>query len=138
MSACSRNRGLVVPPSYCAAMATQADTYSTAAWDEDGAGNGATETVPPLTEAASDLAWSQPTVQMLSALLIARQRADGWVILDLQQMLRTAHLVCQKFRQGESAQQANQELASMPGPGRGDMQMALSFSSNVLLSYAEC
>lgn len=78
---------------------------------------------------------------MLSAedqMFIARQRADGWVILDLQQMLRTAHLVCQKFRQGESAQQANQELASMPGPGRGDMQMALSFSSNVLLSYSEC
>ena len=247
MSACSRNRGLVVPPSYCAAMATQADTYSTAAWDEDGAGNGATETVPPVTEAASGLAWSQhddteliqcppwhlawaesgavpliatviaivtamgggvwmathrqpsppptpaalpapsrtvisvqaappstvtlqapppstvtvrvtatktaapveipepsatravapipaiqPTVPMLSAedqMFIARQRADGWVILDLQQMLRTAHLVCQKFRQGESAQQVNQELASMP-PGRGDMQMALSFSSN--------
>ena len=77
---------------------------------------------------------------MLSAedqMFIARQRADGWVFLDLQQMLRTAHLVCQKFRQGESAQQVNQELASMP-PGRGDMQMALSFSSNVLLSYSEC
>jgi Protein of unknown function (DUF732) len=94
---------------------------------------------PTATHLAAPVPSFQPTVPILAAedqAFLARQRADGWVIYDDQQMLRTAHLVCLKFRQGESAEQVNQELASMPGPN--SMQMALQFSSNVLLSYSEC
>lgn len=96
---------------------------------------------PTATHAAAPLPASQPTVPVLTAedlIFLSRQRSDGWVITDYQQMLRTAHQVCQMFRQGESAQQVNQWLASLPGPGQSSMQMALSFSSNVLLSYSQC
>jgi hypothetical protein len=96
---------------------------------------------PIATHAAAPLPALQPTVQVPTAedqVFLARQRADGWVITDYQQMLRTAHQVCLGFRQGESAQQVNQWLAALPGPGQNSMQMALSFSSNVLLSYSEC
>lgn len=96
---------------------------------------------PTATHAAAPLPSVQPTVPVLTAedqAFFARQRADGWVITDSQQMLRTAHQVCSMFRHGESAEQVNQWLAALPGPGQNNMQMALSFSSNVLLSYAEC
>ncbi len=96
---------------------------------------------PSATHAAAPLPSLPPTVPVLTAedqVFLSRQRADGWVITDYQQMLRTAHQVCFMFRQGESAQQVNQWLASLPGPGQNSMQMALSFSSNVLLSYSEC
>jgi Protein of unknown function (DUF732) len=95
---------------------------------------------PSATHAAAPLPSFQPTVPVLTAedqVFLARQRADRWVITDYQQMLRTAHQVCLMFRHGESAQQVNQWLASLPGPGQNSMQMALSFSSNVLLSYSE-
>jgi Protein of unknown function (DUF732) len=96
---------------------------------------------PTATHAAAPVPSFQSTVPILTAedqVFLARQRADGWVITDYQQMLRTAHLVCLKFRQGESAQQVNQWLASNSRPGPNSTQMALSFSSNVLLSYSEC
>jgi hypothetical protein len=96
---------------------------------------------PSATHVASPLPSFQPTVPVLTAedqVFLARQRADDWVITDYQQMLRTAHQVCLMFRQGNSAQQVNQWLASLPGPDQNSMQMALSFSSNVLLSYSHC
>jgi hypothetical protein len=96
---------------------------------------------PIATHAAAPLPSFQSTVPVVTAedqAFLARQRADGWVITDYQQMLRTAHQVCFMFRQGESAQQVNQWLAALPGPGQNSMQMALSFSSNALLSYSEC
>jgi hypothetical protein len=92
---------------------------------------------PTATHAAAPLPPFQSTVPVVTAedqVFLARQRADGWVITDYQQMLRTAHQVCLMFREGESAQQVNQWLAALPGPGQNSMQMALSFSSNVLLS----
>lgn len=95
---------------------------------------------PSATHAAAPLPSFQ-TVPVLTAedqIFLSRQRADGWVITDYQQMLRTAHQVCLMFRQGESAQQVNQWLASLPGPGQSSTRMALSFSSNVLLSYPQC
>jgi hypothetical protein len=40
-------------------MADPAEVDGTAACEEDGAGGGETEVVPPVTEAGSELAWSQ-------------------------------------------------------------------------------
>lgn len=96
---------------------------------------------PTATHAAAPLPSFEPTVPVFTAsdqAFLSRQRADGWVIIDSAQMLRTAHQVCSMFRHGESAEQVNRWLAALPGPGQNNGQMALSFSSNVLLSYPEC
>jgi hypothetical protein len=74
-----------------------------------------------------------PRLSAEDQVFLAGQRADGWVISDAQLMLRTAHLICQRFRQGRSAEQINQELAS----NNADHSRRLALS-DVLLSYSEC
>jgi hypothetical protein len=90
---------------------------------------------PPAISAAQETPPSTAPLTFTTAAdqaFLDRQVADGWFITDPQQMLRTAHEVCRRFKLGEDVSQVYQDLAVATGMSTA---AARSFTSNVLLTY---
>jgi hypothetical protein len=64
-----------------------------------------------------------------------RMRSLGYVITNPPLMLRNAHEACRLFRQGESAEQVNQQMSAQMGTNMTD---TLQLTSSAMLAYPDC
>jgi hypothetical protein len=64
-----------------------------------------------------------------------RMRSLGYIILNPPLMLRNAHEACRLFRQGEAAEQVNQQMSAEMGTNMTD---TLQLTSSAMLAYPDC
>jgi hypothetical protein len=64
-----------------------------------------------------------------------QMRSLGYVIVNPQLALRNAHEACGLFRQGESAEQVNQQMSAQMGANMTD---TLQLTSSAMLAYPDC